>query len=148
MFTQPLSTCEHNRNDSYTYSYQKHEPSGFCLYLKGLDGINKLFNPIIHTKQSDDEDIASAFVSKLVALTNKIYKDYYKKPKPLKLSKRNKRNLIKRRFATFVIKYSTVKNQPSSKSETIATSLESMVVQHTTPASPMSKTNDSSSYIS
>ena len=36
--------------------------------------------------------------------------------------------MIKRRFATFVIKYSTVKNQPSSKSETIVTSLESIVV--------------------
>ena len=63
-----------------------------------------------------------------MALTNKIYKDYYKKPKLRKLPKRSKRNLIKRRFATFVIKYSTVKNQPSSKSETIVTSLESIVV--------------------
>ena len=80
--TKPLSTCEPYPHDSYTYSYQKHEPSGFCLYLKGLDRINKLFNPIIYTKQNYGEDIASAFISKRVALTNKIYKDYYKKPKP------------------------------------------------------------------
>ena len=52
MFYQPLSTCEPNHYDSYTYSCQKHEPSGFCLYLNGLDGINKLFNPIIYTKHS------------------------------------------------------------------------------------------------
>ena len=39
-FTKPLSTCEPYHYDSYTYSYQKHEPSGFFLYLKGLDGIN------------------------------------------------------------------------------------------------------------
>ena len=71
-FTQPLSTCEPCPDYSYTHSYQKHEPSGFCLYLKGLDGINKLFNPIILTKHKEDEDIASVFVSKLVALTKKI----------------------------------------------------------------------------
>ena len=35
--TKPLSTCEPYPHNSYTYSYQKHEPSGFCLYLKGLD---------------------------------------------------------------------------------------------------------------
>ena len=85
-FTKPLSTCDSYPHDSYTYSYQKHEPSGFCLYLKGLDGINKLYNPIVYTKQSDDEDISKIFVKKLRAITNKIYKDYYKKPKPLKLT--------------------------------------------------------------
>ena len=68
-FTKPLSTCEPYPHDSYTYSYQKHEPSGFCLYLKRLDGINKLYNPIIYTKQSDEKDIATALVSKLKALT-------------------------------------------------------------------------------
>ena len=57
-FTKPLQTCEPSPRDSFTYSYQKHEPSGYCLYLKGLYGINKLFNPTVYTKQSDDEDIA------------------------------------------------------------------------------------------
>ena len=80
-FTQLLSTCQPYPHDSYTYSYQKHEPSGFCLYLKGLDRINKLFNPIIYTKRNDDEDLAAIFVSKLQAITNKIYNDYYKKTK-------------------------------------------------------------------
>ena len=55
-------------------------------YLKPLDGMNNLFNPIIYTKQSDDEDIASIFISKLTPLTNKIYNDYYKRPKQLKLT--------------------------------------------------------------
>ena len=64
-FTKPLQTCQPYPHDSYTYSYQKHEPSGFCLYLQGLDGINKLFNPIIYTKQSDDKDISKIFVEKL-----------------------------------------------------------------------------------
>ena len=82
-----MNTCNPNPNESFTYKYQKHEPSGFCLYLKGLDGINQLFNPIIHTKQSDDEDIAAIFVSKLEGITRNIYNDYYRRPKPLRLSK-------------------------------------------------------------
>ena len=84
--TKPLSTCEPYPYDSYTYSYQKHEPSGFCLYLKGLDRINNFLRPIVYTKQTDDEDIPKIFVEKLEKITNKIYKDYYKKTKPLKLT--------------------------------------------------------------
>ena len=91
VFTKAINTCNPNPNDSYTYEYQKHEPSGFCLYLKGLDGINKYFNPIVYTKQTDDEDISKVFVIKLKAITNKIYKDYYKRPKPLKLTKEEKK---------------------------------------------------------
>ena len=86
-FTKPLSYCYPNPDDSYTYSYQKNEPSGFCLYLKGLDGINKIFKPIIYTKQSDSKDIAAIFVSKLAGLTDKIYNDFYRKPIPVRLTK-------------------------------------------------------------
>ena len=60
-----------------------------------MDGINKLFNPIIYTKQNVDEDIASIFVSKIVTLTKKIYKDYYKRPKPLKLTKKEQEEFDK-----------------------------------------------------
>ena len=67
-FTKALSTSEPYPYDSYTYSYQNHEPSGFCLYLKALDGMNKLFNLIIYTKQSEDENIASIFISNLPLL--------------------------------------------------------------------------------
>ena len=49
--------------------------------------MNKLFKPIIYTKQSDGEDIAAIFVSTLEGLTHKIYNDFYKRPKPLRLSK-------------------------------------------------------------
>ena len=85
-FTKPLQTCQPYPNDSYTYSYQKHEPSGFCLYLKGLDGINKLFNPIVYTKKTDNEDISKIFVEKIEKITHKIYKEYYKKPKTMKIT--------------------------------------------------------------
>ena len=33
-FTKPTNTCSPNPNESYTYNYQKHEPSGF-VFLKG-----------------------------------------------------------------------------------------------------------------
>ena len=42
-FTKTIHTCqpaerpEPNPNDSYTKKYQKHEPSGFCYYLKCFD---------------------------------------------------------------------------------------------------------------
>ena len=96
-----MNTCSPNPNESYTYS-QKHEPSGFCLYLKGLGGMNKLFKPIIYTKQLDgersegeEEDIAAIFVSRLEGLTHKIYNDFYRRPKPLRLSKREQEEFNK-----------------------------------------------------
>ena len=49
-----------------------------------MDGINKIFKPIIYTKKSDSEDIAAIFVSKLSWLTNKIYNDFYRRPIPMK----------------------------------------------------------------
>ena len=35
-FTKPMNTCSPNAKDSYNYNYQKHEPSGFCFYVKGI----------------------------------------------------------------------------------------------------------------
>ena len=35
-FTKPMNTCSPNPKDSYNYNYQKHEPSGFCFYVKGI----------------------------------------------------------------------------------------------------------------
>ena len=94
-FPKPINTCQPYPHDSYTYSYQKHEPSGYCLYLKGLDGINKLFNPIVYTKQTDDEDIAKIFLEKLEAITKKFYNEYYKKPTPLKLTSQEQKEFNK-----------------------------------------------------
>ena len=84
-FTKPMSTCSPNPDDSYTYSYQKHEPSGFCLYIKGLDGMNKILKPITYTKQSENDDVAAIFVSRPESITHKIYNDFYRKPIPMKL---------------------------------------------------------------
>ena len=47
-FTVPVNSCQPNPEKSYTTAYQKHEPSGFCLYLKG---VVDNFEPICYTKK-------------------------------------------------------------------------------------------------
>ena len=83
-FTKPMNTCSPNPKDSYNYNYQKHEPSGFCFYVKGI--VNKKITPIIYTKTSEDEDISKVFVEKLTEVTKGIYNDFYRRPKPLRLT--------------------------------------------------------------
>ena len=85
-FTLPMNSCQPNPNKSYTQGYQKHEPSGYCLYLKGLDGIDVNFKPIVYTKKTEDEDISKRFIKIVIKLTRKIYQEYYSKPKPLNLT--------------------------------------------------------------
>ena len=85
-FTKPINTCQPNPSNSFTQEYQKHEPCGYCLYLKGLDGINLNYKPIIYTKKNEDDNISEKFIKHLKLLTNFIYKKYYKNPKPLKLT--------------------------------------------------------------
>ena len=84
-FTKPMNTCSPNPKESYNYNYQKHEPSGFCFYIKGV--VDKKFKPIIYTKTKEDEDISKVFVEKLAEVTKGIYNDFYRRPKPLRLSR-------------------------------------------------------------
>ena len=83
-FTKPMNTCSPNPKESYNYNYQKHEPSGFCFYVKGI--VDKKIKPIIYTKKSEDEDVAKVFVETLTEITKGIYNDFYKRPKPLRLT--------------------------------------------------------------
>ena len=85
-FTIPINSCQPNPDKSFTKTYQKHEPSGYCLYLKTLDGLNTNFKPLVYTKKTTDEDISKKFIKHVVKLTHKIYQDYYKKPKPYNLT--------------------------------------------------------------
>ena len=71
-FTIPMNSCQPNPNKSFTEGYQKHEPSGYCLYLKGLDGIDVNFKPIVYTKKAEDEDISKRFIKHVIKLTHKI----------------------------------------------------------------------------
>ena len=92
-FTKPIITCNPNPEDSYTLDYQKHEPSGFCLYIKGI--VSNIFAPVTYTKQKDTDNIAEIFVSKLAMITNKLYNDFYRHPKPLRLTKQEQASFNK-----------------------------------------------------
>ena len=81
-----MSSCSPNPKDSYNYNYQKHEPSGFCFYAKGIvPGIH--IKPILYTKTKEDENVAKVFIKKLEELTKGIYNDFYKIPKTLHLTR-------------------------------------------------------------
>ena len=82
-FTIPMNSCQPNPNKSYTQSYQKHEPSGYALYLKGLDGIDVNFKLLVYTKKTEDEDISKRFIKHVMKLTLKICQKYYSKPKTI-----------------------------------------------------------------
>ena len=65
-FTMPVNSCQPNPNKSYTQSYQKHDPSGYALYLKGLDGMDVNFKPPVYTKKAEDEDISKRFIKHVI----------------------------------------------------------------------------------
>ena len=95
-FTKPMSSCCPNPEDSYSYSYQKHEPSGFCFFVKGVVG--KRIKPISYTKKEEDEDIAKIFVEKIVEVTRGIYNDFYRSSKPLKLTQDEQKSFGQAKF--------------------------------------------------
>ena len=69
-FTKPINSCQPNPNSSFTQEYQKHEPSGYCLYLKGLDGINDHYKPIVYTKKTENDNISEKFINHLKIINN------------------------------------------------------------------------------
>ena len=93
-FTKSMNTCCPNPEYSYNYNYQKHEPSGFCFYIKGIDP-DVTFEPILYTKTKSTDDIAAIFVSKLAKVTNKIYNDFYRCPISLRLTKEEQESFDK-----------------------------------------------------
>ena len=72
--------CERSEH-SYTEKYQKHTPSGFCYYIVYRGGMYKA--PVVYT----GPNVAEEFCSKLEAETHDIYKKYFKKAKPLKMTR-------------------------------------------------------------
>ena len=64
-FTQQLGTSQPNPECSYTKQYQKHIPSGFCYYIKCFNDSVYNQDPVMYTKQSEDEDVAQIFVEML-----------------------------------------------------------------------------------
>ena len=93
-FTKPFHNCEPNPENSFTMEYQKHEPCGFCLYIKPLENIKLQMdpNPLIYTKKTEDEDIAKIFVKKLELITKSIYENLYKFPKKMIFTDQNRQD--------------------------------------------------------
>ena len=91
-FTIPINSCQPNTNKSFSQCYQKHEPSGYRLYIKAMDGMKVDFKPIVYTKKTPDEDISKNFIKHVVKSTHQIYQDYYSKPKPYNLSSQEKKD--------------------------------------------------------
>ena len=102
-FTKPMSNCSPNPEDSYSYNYQNHEPSGFCFYIKGINPDIK-FKPIIYTKKNSDDNLPLIFVNKLEKVTNKIYEDFYMRPKSIDIIKNNTKNIKNPQFVIYVKK--------------------------------------------
>ena len=83
-FIIPYDKCDPNPKESYSVSYQKHIPCGFCLYVKSLDEIKKEIikdNIFIYTNESNDENIAEIFVKKIKEIAVDIHKRFYKNEK-------------------------------------------------------------------
>jgi len=53
-FAKKIDICQPNPEKSYTKQCQKHEPSGFCIYII-CNG--KELEPVLYTKQSDDKTL-------------------------------------------------------------------------------------------
>jgi len=68
--TKPIQSCQPNLEQSYTEQYQKHEPSGFCFYIV-CDG--KKLEPVLYTKQSEDENVAEIFCKRLWSDIDKVW---------------------------------------------------------------------------
>ena len=98
-FTITIHSCQPNpkenkkkNKESFTQGYQKHEPSGYCLYVKALDGMEVNFKPIVHTKKTPDEDISKSFIKHVTKLTLQIYQNYYKNLKTMIFNSEDKKD--------------------------------------------------------
>ena len=102
-FAKPINNRSPNPEDSYNFNYQKHEPSGFCLYIKGI--VPNIFKPIIYTKKKDSDNIAEIFVSRLAKITNRLYNMIFIVIQKLSdYQKKNKHPSIKLKLAIFATK--------------------------------------------
>ena len=83
-FTEKITLTNDDKFDdqkSYTKKYQKHVPSGFCLYVTYRGGFYK--KPFVYT----GEDVADEFCKRLEMETREIYNKHLKNLVPLKMTR-------------------------------------------------------------
>lgn len=120
-FIRPVSSCESHSNKFFTMEYQKHEPSGFCLSLKQIDGIEEKinFDSFVCTKQSEDEDISTVFIESLNSITRQIYFNYYLHPERMRLTKRKSEKSFQRNIILSVSMDGAIYHEEYRASKTI-----------------------------
>jgi len=94
------NTCQPDPRESYTAPYQKHTPSSFCYYIKCFDDDVYCTQPVIITKEKEDDDIAQIFVDMLEADIKDIYTKF--KEKKMVFNKETKEISRKLWFVTYV----------------------------------------------
>jgi hypothetical protein len=80
-YINKLDVEEKSLDKSSTTQYQKHNPSGFCYYIKCFD--DSIYKPklVHHTQQYEGEDITKKFVDLLEEETRDIHNKFkFKKP--------------------------------------------------------------------
>ena len=82
-FTTPLNSTNKDSNKAYTTKYQKHEPSGFCYYVKCSERGVYDKEPVMYTKESEHDDVPKRFVECLEDTLKEIVK-LYDNPKRMK----------------------------------------------------------------
>ena len=75
-FTKPIHTCQPDPKESYAKKYQKHELSSFRYYIKYFDDSVYKEDPVVYTKQSEDEAVAQIFVETLEENIRNIYQKF------------------------------------------------------------------------
>ena len=86
LVTNKINNTEPNSDCSYTMIYQKHEPLGYCLYVKSnildMKTSKKIFiKPINYSKKLEDGDVALSFVNTSKEIIKEIYQLYFRFPK-------------------------------------------------------------------
>ncbi|XP_072019741.1 uncharacterized protein [Amphiura filiformis] len=74
-FPKPNQTCQPEVSQKTT-KYQKHEPSGIFYYIKCFDDSVYTQEPVIFTKESEDQDVAQIFVETLEQNIKEIHQQF------------------------------------------------------------------------
>ena len=90
-YIKELDAKEQKPDEPSTTQYQKHDPSGFCYYVKCFD--NSIHRPklVHHTQQYEGEDITRKFVDMLEKETLDIY-NRFKFKEPVRMTSRDTKN--------------------------------------------------------
>ena len=90
-YIRKLIAEEQSLDKSSTTQYQKHNPSGFCYYIKCFD--DSIYKPkLVHyTQQHEGEDITKKFVDMLVEEIKDIY-NRFKTPVPINMTSKDTDN--------------------------------------------------------